>query len=86
MTLKTKKIILQELLASDAGTAEKLLSDLPFEEAMRLLEELVTSVESGSLPLEQSLRSYESGVVVINHLKKLLSGAEERLVVLNKKG
>lgn len=80
-----KKLTLTDLLQLNQEAASKVLQDLSFEDGMRLVEELVVSVESGALPLEQSLRSYESGVLVINHLRGLLAGAEERLTVLNKK-
>jgi len=72
-----------EQLLSDEKVAEK-LKGLSFEQALKLLEELVGSVESGTLPLERSITSYERGVALVDHLRGILSGAEEKLKVLQK--
>lgn len=72
----------------DSKALEDLLADrlaieaLTFEDGIRLLERLVQAVESGSLPLEKAITSYEKGAVLLKHLKGKLSGAEERLKVL----
>jgi exodeoxyribonuclease VII small subunit len=55
---------------------------LSFEEALNLLEGVVAAVESGSLPLDQAIGSYERGTQLVQHLRALLSGAEEKLRVL----
>jgi exodeoxyribonuclease VII small subunit len=75
-------VTLEELLTLDEP--REAIAKLPFEHALKLLEELVTLVESGSLPLDRSLASYERGVKLITHLRALLTGAEERLRVLQK--
>lgn len=62
------------------------LKDVSFEDGLRLLEELVEKVESGTLPLDKSITSYEKGVLLIEHLRKQLSGAEAKLKVLQKGG
>ncbi|WKZ57284.1 MAG: exodeoxyribonuclease VII small subunit [Bdellovibrionota bacterium] len=59
--------------------AEALIGKLSFEQAMELLESLVAEVESGSFPLEESIQAYERGAKLVQHLRKQLSGAEERL-------
>ena len=75
-----KPIKLEDILGSD--TPKEKVDALSFEQGLVLLEELVKSVESGALPLDKALLSYERGVVVIEHLRKKLSGAEEKLRVL----
>ena len=60
------------------------VAKLPFERGLQLLDELVSKVEGGTLPLERSVRAYERGVVLMDHLRALLSGAEEKLKVLSK--
>jgi exodeoxyribonuclease VII small subunit len=55
---------------------------LSFEQALSLLEGVVTAVESGSLPLDQAIGSYERGTQLVQHLRALLSGAEEKLRIL----
>lgn len=72
----------------DNKTIEDLLADrlsieaLSFEDGIKLMERLVQAVESGSLPLETAITSYEKGADLLKHLKGKLSGAEERLKVL----
>jgi exodeoxyribonuclease VII small subunit len=74
-----KGITLKDFLEEDI---EKRLPDLSFEQGLKLLEELVASVESGSLPLDKAVLSYEKGVGLVNHLRGLLAGAEQKLKVL----
>ena len=64
------------------GVKEKDLKKLTFEQGLELLGELVSGVESGSLPLDRAILSYERGVQLVNHLRALLSGAEEKLRLL----
>jgi exodeoxyribonuclease VII small subunit len=77
-----KKITLEAIQKGEVS--DDVLSSLSFEQALKLLEEVVGAVESGSLPLEQAIGSYEKGTVLVQHLRKLLSGAEEKLRVLGK--
>ena len=77
-----KALTVKELLQAD--DAEKRIEELSFEQGMKLLEELVEKVESGSLQLEHAVLSYEKGVLLIERLKGLLSGAEEKLQLLQK--
>ena len=77
-----KSLQIKDLL--EDGDLASAIESLSFEEGMKLLEELVQKVESGSLPLEDSLRSYERGVALVEKLKTLLQGAEKRLEVLQK--
>lgn len=83
MAKGTKDIVvtLEALISGEIG--EDQVNALTFEQALKLLEEVVTSVESGSLPLDRAIGSYEHGSLLIKHLRKLLSGAEEKLRVLN---
>ena len=59
------------------------ISKLSFEQALGLLEGVVTAVESGSLPLDQAIGSYERGTELVQHLRGLLAGAEEKLRMLS---
>lgn len=83
MAKGTKEIVvtLEALISGEVG--EDQVNALTFEQALKLLEEVVTSVESGNLPLDRAIGSYEHGSLLIKHLRKLLSGAEEKLRVLN---
>ena len=77
-----KKINIEEFLAS--ADVEKKIADLSFEDGLLVLEELVQKVESGSLALDKAIISYERGIALIERLRGLLSGAEEKLKVLQK--
>lgn len=79
-----KKITLKKLIEMDSEELQETLQNLSFEEGLSLTDELVDSVESGDLALEDSLKAYERGVALIKNLKSTLSAAEEKLEVLNK--
>lgn len=74
-------VSLKDLLA-DGG--EEKVKEISFEGGLKLLEDLVSRVEAGSLPLDKAILSYERGVSLIEHLRTLLSGAEQKLKVLQK--
>ena len=82
--MSPKSINLKDLLV-DENPAEK-IATLSFEEGLTLLDELVEKVESGTLPLDKSIASYERGVALLDHLRKMLTGAEAKLKVLSRKG
>ena len=73
---------LEQLLSAD--DTEKYIAALSFEQGLKLLEELVSKVETGQLALDKAITSYEKGAKVIEKLRMLLSGAEEKLKVLSK--
>lgn len=78
--MKTPKV--DDLLTEKNPAA--IVAELSFEAGIKLLEDLVLKVESGALPLEKAVSSYEVGSQIIERLKSLLSGAEEKLKVLQK--
>ena len=55
------------------------LSTLPFEEAMRQLETIVTELERGDVGLEQSIGLYEQGEALKRRCEALLKEAEMRI-------
>ncbi|HUH88393.1 MAG TPA: exodeoxyribonuclease VII small subunit [Pusillimonas sp.] len=59
-------------------------NELPqdFETALAQLESLVSQMENGSLPLDQSLAAYQKGVELARICQKLLDSAEEQVKVL----
>jgi len=59
-------------------------SDLSFEQALKRLNALVEKLESGQLPLEESVAAFEEGVKLTRRCETLLDSAEQRLQVLNK--
>ncbi len=59
------------------------IEKLSFEEALEQLTELVGKLESGQLPLEESVAAFESGVQLSRRCESLLDHAEQRLQILN---
>jgi exodeoxyribonuclease VII small subunit len=53
-----------------------------FETALAELEALVERMESGELSLEQSLKSFEQGVVLTQTCQKALADAEQKVSIL----
>lgn len=74
-------LTVEQLLSEEVD--QRSIAQLPFEQGLKLLEEVVASVESGALPLERAILSYERGAELLQHLRRLLSGAEEKLRVLS---
>jgi len=50
-----------------------------FEELFRRLEETVTKLEEGGLPLERSLALYEEGMTLARRCQETLDAAEVRI-------
>jgi exodeoxyribonuclease VII small subunit len=55
------------------------IASLPFEKALAALEEIVSKLEGGNVPLEQSMTLYERGDALRRHCDKLLAAAEARV-------
>ena len=57
---------------------------LKFEECLTRLEQIVAALESGNLPLEESLKVFEEGVALARHCGRYLEDAERRIEILAK--
>ena len=55
------------------------LSRLSFEDALRALEDVVRKLESGDVPLEQSIDLYERGEQLRKHCQARLDSAQARI-------
>ena len=53
--------------------------EITFEEDLKKLEELVYKLESGELPLEQSLKLFEEGVGLYKNCKKRMGAIEVKI-------
>ncbi len=58
--------------------------EIKFEEALARLEAVVDRLESGELPLEESLRLFEEGVHLTKICTHRLEEAERRISILLK--
>lgn len=59
---------------------------LNFEQAMARLEEIVTTLERGEAPLEQSLELFEEGSKLLRRCTVLLDKAEQKVTKLTASG
>ena len=59
-------------------------SEIPFEEALKKLESIVESMESGDLPLEIMLARYEEGARLSQICQAKLAEAEVKIQQLEK--
>ena len=57
-----------------------------FEASLQELERIVKELEKGDLPLEESLRLFETGMNLSGQCKRQLEEAESRIEILMKKG
>lgn len=59
---------------------------LPFEEAIKQLENIATELEKGDLNLDESVAKFEEGMKLSKECSKLLESAEKRITILLKEG
>ena len=61
---------------TDQGTD---LSQMSFEQALRALEDVVRRLETGEVPLEESIDLYERGEQLRKHCQARLDAAQARI-------
>ena len=62
--------------------SDKAIDAMTFEEAMAALEQVVSSLEKGEVPLEQSIALYERGAALKAHCAAKLRDAEEKVEMI----
>ena len=55
---------------------------LSFEEKLQQVQDMITRIESGQLPLEDSVKQYEAGMKILGDLDRELGDMNRRLTVL----
>ena len=60
------------------------MTDLKFEDCLARLEQIVSALEAGHLPLEDSLKVFEEGITLARHCSRYLDDAERRIEMLIK--
>ena len=60
------------------------MTDLKFEDSLVRLEQIVSQLEAGNLPLEESLKVFEEGIALARHCARYLEEAEKRIEILTK--
>jgi exodeoxyribonuclease VII small subunit len=59
--------------------------DPDFEQALAELEKLVERLESGDLPLDEALKTFERGVELTRHCQTALKAAQQKVEILLKR-
>ncbi len=62
--------------------SDKQVSEMSFEEAMAQLEQVVTQLERGDVPLDQSITLYERGAALKERCDAKLKEAEEKVAAI----
>jgi exodeoxyribonuclease VII small subunit len=58
---------------------------LTFEQAIDQLNQIVSRIEQGQVPLQESLEQYEKGMTLIQHCRGILQDAEKRIEQISAK-
>lgn len=64
---------------------EKPVAEMSFEDAMSALEQVVSSLERGEVPLEASIALYERGAALKAHCAAKLKEAEDKVEMIRAK-
>ena len=61
------------------------MEEIKFEVALKKLEKIVSDLEAGKLPLDESLKKYEEGIRLVQGCSKILEAVQKKVEVLTKK-
>ena len=65
--------------------SEKKTDELSFEQAIDQLNQIVSRIEMGQVPLQESLEQYEKGMKLIRYCRGILQDAEKRIEMISAK-
>lgn len=69
---------------SEAPPGEGGERTLTFEQALERLKAIVEKIESGEIPLEESIEKYAEGIKLIRQCRTILDRAEQKIQILTK--
>jgi len=75
--------MLRKLLKIRMAGAE-MKENITFEDALKRLEEIVSKLELGEVPLDESLKLFEEGVKLTNFCNKQIENAEKKITMFVK--
>ena len=58
--------------------------ELTYEEAVARLEQIVSKLETGKAPLDESLKLFEEGTALTAHCTRLLENAKQKITEIEK--
>ena len=56
--------------------------ELTIDERLKALEQIIRTLESGDISLEDALKEFESGVILVKESREILDGIEKKLKIL----
>lgn len=59
--------------------------NLTFEEAMDKLEQIVSEMERGGIPLEQMMAKFEEGAKLAKYCQEKLAGLKKKMEILTRR-
>ena len=59
--------------------------NLTFEEAMDKLEQIVSEMERGGIPLEQMMSKFEEGAKLAKYCQEKLAGLKKKMEILTRR-
>ena len=62
------------------------MPEIKFEDALKKLENIVSKLEAGDMPLEESLSKYEEGIKLSKICSRQLEAAKSKVELLMKSG
>ncbi|MCK4887265.1 MAG: exodeoxyribonuclease VII small subunit [Planctomycetes bacterium] len=62
-----------------AENGQKDVNELSFEETISQLTGIVSQIEQGQIPLQESIEKYERGMTLIKHCRSILTQAEKKI-------
>ncbi|MEN6306668.1 MAG: exodeoxyribonuclease VII small subunit [Anaerohalosphaeraceae bacterium] len=65
--------------------SDKKTEELSFEQAIDQLNQIVSRIEMGQVPLQESLEQYEKGMKMIRYCRGILQDAEKRIEMISAK-
>ena len=66
-------------------TEQEMPAQTSFEERLTQVREIIDSIETGKLPLEDSVHRYEQGIASLNALEAELNEMKRRITILQQK-
>ena len=68
---------------AQAAASAALATPVSYEAALEEMEQLVARIESGQLPLDQMLASYQRGAVLLGFCRERLTAVQDQIQVLD---
>ncbi|HCH28049.1 MAG TPA: exodeoxyribonuclease VII small subunit [Ruminococcaceae bacterium] len=59
------------------------MKDFDFENSLKELEQTVSALEKGDMPLDESIKAFEKGIALSKECSKYLENAKQKIISLS---